>query len=140
MHISSVVIINFNLWFSFYELGLRWPHDYSFPAQVIKWCLLLSPLQCHTHLFHIVKRVVVTNTTVSLKKYISTKLNSMLNKTNCLSFTSESAVGATLLQVTNQRRTLREKCRYSELFWSVFSCIGTECGPKAGRYRPDNSE
>ena len=24
--------------------------------------------------------------------------------------------------------TLREKCPYSELLWSVFSRIGTECG------------
>ena len=25
---------------------------------------------------------------------------------------------------------LREKCPYSELFWSVFSRIWTECGPE----------
>ena len=26
------------------------------------------------------------------------------------------------------KNTLREKCPYSELFWSVFSCIRTEYG------------
>lgn len=49
-------------------------------------------------------------------------------------------MGATLLQVTNQRRTLREKCQYPELFWSVFARTGAECGAKAGKYRQDNSE
>ena len=26
------------------------------------------------------------------------------------------------------RKALREKCPYSEFFWSIFSCIGTEYG------------
>ena len=42
-------------------------------------------------------------------------------------------VGAT------NKETLREKCPYSEFFWSVFSCIRTEYGkilPKAGKYGP----
>ena len=154
MHISSVVVIDLYLWFSFYKLGLRWPHHYSFLVQVIKQCLLLSPLQFYTHLFHICKetcsykhnsisqkiRPLLVAWKDCFKWCILTKLNSVLNKTNCLSFTSETVVGATRLQVTNQRRTLREKCQYSELFWSVFSRIGTECGAKAGKYRQDNSE
>ena len=28
----------------------------------------------------------------------------------------------------NQKYPLREKCPYSEIFWSIFSCIGTEYG------------
>ena len=43
-----------------------------------------------------------------------------------------------------QRRTLREKCAYSELFWSTFFCIQTEYGenlpvfsPNAGKYGPE---
>ena len=31
-------------------------------------------------------------------------------------------------QETSQKLILREKCPYSELFWSVFSCIRTEYG------------
>ena len=30
--------------------------------------------------------------------------------------------------VVLQKRALRKKCQYSELFWSVFSLIPTECG------------
>ena len=38
-----------------------------------------------------------------------------------------------------QKRSLREKCPYSEFFWSVLSCIRTEYreSPNAGKYRPE---
>ena len=32
--------------------------------------------------------------------------------------------------------SLREKCPYSELFWSVFSRIRTECGPEQLQISP----
>ena len=33
-----------------------------------------------------------------------------------------------LMRVRSDTNTLREKCPYSELFWSAFSHIGTEYG------------
>ena len=35
----------------------------------------------------------------------------------------------------DQKYSLREKCRYSEFFWSVFSFIRTECKPENFEYR-----
>ena len=41
----------------------------------------------------------------------------------------------------NQLVSLREKCQYSELFWSIFSRIHTPYlsvfSPNAGKYRPE---
>ena len=36
-----------------------------------------------------------------------------------------------------QRRTLREKCAYSELFWSTFFCIQTEYGENLSVFSPN---
>ena len=33
-------------------------------------------------------------------------------------------------QQWKHQNILRKKCPFSELFWSVFSCIRTECGPE----------
>ena len=54
-----------------------------------------------------------------------------------LEFSLFKRMGTTSLKFMNyvcyalvvlQKRALRKKCPYSELFWSVFSLIPTECG------------
>ena len=50
----------------------------------------------------------------------------------------EFASDRTCQNVFDLEYTLREKCFYSDLFWSVFFRIRTEYGeiPNVGKYRP----
>ena len=51
----------------------------------------------------------------------------------CLQYQNEER---TVLRKDPYRITLREKCPYSELFWSAFSGIQSECGKMRPRITP----